>query len=221
MRFTFPSPLAAVIFDMDGLLLDTETLNKESIFATCGELGFAMTDDLLLSLVGCPEDASDAKLVLHFGQAFPLRDFHSINRFRFAQLSSGGIPLRPGALEILVFLKSRGIPRAVATSTDRESARKHLRESGLHPLLDAIVTRTDVTYGKPHPESYLKAARSLGVAPAGCLALEDSHNGVRAAAAAGMATIMVPDLLPPTGEIRALCIGVAESLSHVLAELAR
>lgn len=223
MHFTspLPSPLEAVIFDMDGLLLDTEALYKQTIFAACAELGYAMTDELLLSMVGSPNEVSDAKLVFHFGAAFPLPDYHSINRSHFARLSSGGIPLRPGAVEILTFLKASGIPRAVATSTDGESAHEHLRQSGLHPLLDSIVTRTDVTRGKPHPETFLKAAHSLGANPANCLALEDSHNGVRAAAAAGMATIMVPDLLLPTEEIRALCIGVADSLSHVLAELAR
>jgi beta-phosphoglucomutase-like phosphatase (HAD superfamily) len=84
----------------------------------------------------------------------------------------------------------------------------------------ALVTRTDVTHGKPHPESFLKAAAALGVQPSNCLALEDSHNGVRAAAAAGMATVMIPDMLPPTDEMRTLCAGILPSLSDV-AELVR
>ena len=107
------------------------------------------------------------------------------------------------------------MPRAVATSSRSPHAFGHLGRAGLLSLFDAIVTRDDVEHPKPHPEPYLKAASRLGVAPQRCLALEDSHSGVRAAHAAGMQTIMVPDLVSPTAEIERLCVAVMESLGHV------
>ncbi len=112
-------------------------------------------------------------------------------------------------------LGSRGVPTAVATSTPRGEAIEHLRRAGLADSFSAVVTRTDVTRGKPDPETFLRAASLLGVPPVRCLALEDSHNGVRAAHAAGMATIMVPDMAAPTDEITELCWRVCGSLEQV------
>ena len=118
-------------------------------------------------------------------------------------------------------ISRRNIPAAVATSTYREAALDHLKKAGLLDLFATIVTRDDVEHGKPHPQSFLTAARRLEVEPRTCWALEDSHNGVRAAHAAGMATIMIPDLLEPTEEISKLCTTTLPSLMHVLRELAQ
>jgi HAD superfamily hydrolase (TIGR01509 family) len=104
---------------------------------------------------------------------------------------------------------------AVATSTARAKSQAQLKKAGIFDNFDALVTRSDVKTGKPHPETFLKAAELLKVDPSNCLALEDSHNGVRAAAAAGMATIMIPDLLHPNPEITSLCVGVFPSLKDV------
>jgi len=107
------------------------------------------------------------------------------------------------------------MPRAIATSSSRESVEHSLGPHGLVPRFDAIVSRELQTQHKPHPDPFLKAAQALGLDPADCLALEDSHNGVRAAAAAGMMTIMVPDLLDPTDEMHALCVRIARDLHEV------
>ena len=104
---------------------------------------------------------------------------------------------------------------AVATSTARPKSESHLKKAGIFHNFDVLVTRSDVKTGKPNPETFLKAAELLNVDPSNCLALEDSHNGVRAATAAGMATIMIPDLLHPTPEIAGLCVGVLPSLNDV------
>jgi HAD superfamily hydrolase (TIGR01509 family) len=210
-----PSPLEAVVFDMDGLLLDTEAVYRVAIREACAGLGYEMAEPFYLSLIGTPDETSDAMMLAQFGAAFPLRDFHLGCRAQFEGLCREGVPLRPGAEELLRVLVRRGIPRGVATSTSRRTAEDHLARAGIRGQLDVLVTRSDVTHGKPHPESFLKAAAALGAAPARCLALEDSHNGVRAAAAAGMATVMVPDMLPPTEEIRALCVGVVDSLDVI------
>ena len=136
-------------------------------------------------------------------------------------LAAGAIPLRPGVVELLDVLDEHGLPRAIATSTDHVRARRHLKHAGILARFDAVVTRTDVTHGKPAPDTFLQAASRLDVDPNVCLGLEDSHNGVPAAAAAGMMTIMVPNLLPPTDDMRELCVMICASLIDVRDEIAR
>ena len=210
-----PQPLAAVIFDMDGLLLDTETVCRDAMFRVCTDFGYAMTDDLFLSLVGSPKEANEKRLTAHFGVAFPLLDFEKGCRAAMRDICVSNVPLKPGARDLLEFLGRARIARGVATSSGRDEAEEHLERAGVLALIDVLVARDDITHGKPHPQSFLRAAERLGAKPAQCLALEDSYNGVRAAHAAGMATIMVPDMLPPTPEMRLLCIAVAESLTEV------
>ena len=216
-----PQPLAAIVFDMDGLLLDTETVCREAIFRSCADLGYAMTDELFLSLVGSPKEANDKRLTSHFGAAFPLPDFENGRRAWMRELCASSVKLKPGARDLLEFLKSARISSAVATSSGRDEAEEHLRHAGVLPLIDVLVAREDVTHGKPHPESFLRAAELLAVRPQQCLALEDSYNGVRAAHGAGMATIMVPDMLPATPEMRILCVGVMQDLRQVQAAIER
>src|SRR5262249_21552474 len=118
-------------------------------------------------------------------------------------------------MDLLKVLRDAAIPLAVATSTARPKTEAQLKKAGIFHNFDVLVTRSDVEIGKPHPETFLKAAALLSVDPSNCLVLEDSHNGVRAAAAAGMATIMIPDLLPLIPEIASLCVGVLPSLNDV------
>ncbi|HTM77858.1 MAG TPA: HAD family hydrolase [Devosia sp.] len=126
-----------------------------------------------------------------------------------------GVPVKPGAREFLAELAERQIPTAVATSSRSPHAQTHLAAVGLLDMFATIVTRDDVIHPKPHPEPYLLAASRLGIDPLKCLALEDSPSGVRAAHAAGMQTIMVPDLVHPGADIRALDIFIMESLNQV------
>lgn len=123
--------------------------------------------------------------------------------------------LKPGVVELLDRLDRLGLPRAIATSSARPNVARNLDRFGLAHRFDAILAAGDYAHGKPHPAPYLAAALALRVAPSDCLALEDSHNGVRSAAAAGMMTIMVPDLLEATDEIAALAIHVAQDLHEV------
>jgi HAD superfamily hydrolase (TIGR01509 family) len=208
-------PFEAAIFDMDGTLLDTEALFRTIVFDVCNELGFEMTDAVHLSLVGGSHERTRQLLVDSFGVAFPYGLFDEMCRTNMRQRSHGGVPVKAGAVEFLSELKRRGIPIAVATSSRLPHAQHHLTATGLFELFDTVVTRDDVTHPKPHPEPYLTAANRLGIDPARCIALEDSHAGVRAAHAAGMQTIMVPDLMVPSAEIEALGIFVMESLAHV------
>jgi HAD superfamily hydrolase (TIGR01509 family) len=209
------APFQAVVFDMDGTILDTETVFKTIVFEVCDELGFAMTDAVHLGMVGSSHERSSELLLEAFGVSFPYALFNEkcgvVMRERMHQV----VPVKLGAREILAELHARGIPTAIATSSRRNHVELHLGNAGLMEMFDAIVTRDDVVNPKPDPEPYLTAAARLGIDPAACLALEDSHAGVRAAHAAGMQTVMVPDLVHPSAEIRALGIAIMESLDHV------
>jgi HAD superfamily hydrolase (TIGR01509 family) len=140
-------------------------------------------------------------------------------RNRQAQLAATRLALKPGAIELLNTLDDLGLPRAIATSSARETVEHHLEFHDLVGRFHHIVGHGDYALGKPAPDPFLKAAERLGVEPRSCLALEDSHNGVRSAAAACMMTVMVPDLLEPTDEIRGLCAFVARDrheMRHLL-----
>ena len=156
---------------------------------------------------------SEEALRTHFGPAFPLtRLIERWNSCWRADVAAAGIPAKPGLTELLGLLESRRIPAAVATSTERENAEITLRVSGLAGRFAAVVTGDQVSRGKPAPDIYLEAARRLNVPPASCLALEDSGHGIRSANAAGMRTMLVPDLKPPTDDVMATASWVFVSL---------
>ncbi|MGG5890750.1 HAD family hydrolase [Falsiroseomonas sp. HC035] len=216
--FALPHKPAALVFDMDGLIFDTETLYREAIFAAAAEAGQAMTPALFLSLVGNPWPRNRALLLAAFGNAFAVEAFRDDWVRHFEALVLHREFLKPGVVALLDRLDALGLPRAIATSSSHATAEHHLAAHGLAGRFHHIIAYGDYARGKPAPDPYLLAAERLGVAPARCLALEDSHNGVRSAAAAGMMTVMVPDLLEATDEVATLCIGVAPDL-HAVARL--
>jgi HAD superfamily hydrolase (TIGR01509 family) len=214
---TLPREVRAVVFDMDGLLVDTETMVRDAMVETALALGRDLPMPVFLSMVGTTVETSDRIIEAHFGDAALTARFQAGWRERFHAIAAAEIRLKAGVVEILDELDRLALPRAVCTSSSPTSVERQLSPSGILPRFHAVVARGDYRQGKPHPEPYLTAARALAVEPRHCLALEDSHNGVRAAHAAGMMTIMVPDLLEPTEEISALCVRVAESLHDVRA----
>ncbi|HWF76861.1 MAG TPA: HAD family phosphatase [Caulobacteraceae bacterium] len=211
----FPREIRAVVFDMDGLLVDTEAMIRD-VYAELAETrGVVMPDHVFHRMIGLPNAASDAVAREHFGPDFPLEAFHADVAVRVHAACEAGVALKVGVVELLDHLDAVGAPRAIATSSSHAAVQRTLGPSGILPRFDAVVAAGDYTRGKPNPDPFLTAAARLGMAPQHCLALEDSHNGVRAAHAAGMMTVMVPDLLQATDEMRDLCLAIAESLHHV------
>jgi len=207
-------PFDAVVFDMDGTLLDTEAVFKAIVYEVCGDLGFVMTDLVHGQMVGSSHEATAALLARTFGPGFSYDAFEDRCRAAMGLRMAETVPVKPGAVDLLSALRELDVPMAVATSSRSTHALTHLEAAGVIGLFDTIVTRDDVTNPKPHPEPYLTAAARLGVDPASCVAFEDSVSGVRAAHAAGMRTVMVPDLIRPSEEVAALCVAVLDTLAH-------
>jgi HAD superfamily hydrolase (TIGR01509 family) len=214
-RLFFPRAVEAVVFDMDGVLVDSERLFRDAMMEVSREQGSELPHAVFMRMVGGPRDQNRLVILEHFGADFDFETWVTAANARALARMNEGLLLKPGALELLDHLEAAGLPMAVATSAGRGAVDRELGPTGLIPRFQAIVTRDDCDRGKPHPDPFLAAAGRLGVAPESCLALEDSHNGVRSAAAAGMMTIMVPDLLEPTHEVAALCLAVLPSLHDV------
>jgi HAD superfamily hydrolase (TIGR01509 family) len=206
---------AAVLFDMDGLLLDTERLIRDAMIAVMADFGFAMSRADYAELIGRPEPANRAIIQGRFGTELDYDVMRAEVRQRIHSEWGPIRPLKPGAADLLAQVNAAGIPAAVVTSSEQALARAHLGQVGLLDGFATIVGCDDVANGKPHPEPYRTAAARLGIAPGAALALEDSYNGIIAAHMAGVPVIMVPDLLPATPEIAPRLLAVAEDLHQV------
>jgi HAD superfamily hydrolase (TIGR01509 family) len=215
----FPRPIEAVVFDMDGLLIDSEILCRQGMIQAAAVLGHEMPISLYAAMIGLPWAECQLLIEQHFGADFPMERYLVEEQREIAALFAEGVALKTGVLDLLDHLDRIGMPRAVATSSSRGSAREHLGHHGIFERFQAVVAREDVERHKPNPDPFLRAAALLEVDPSRCLALEDSHNGVRAAHAAGMMIVMVPDLLEPTDEMHDKCVLIAESLHRVAALL--
>lgn len=191
-------PIGAVVFDMDGLMFDTERLAVDAWIAAGAEIGYMLSRAVIESTVGLAKEDSRIALIDAYGPDFP----YDAIRARRIELSAEnvarrGVPIKEGLLGLLRFLGERGFLLAVATSTDRARVTTLLEGAGVTRFFQAIVCGDEVTRNKPDPEIYLAAAARLGLAPEACIALEDSPSGIAAAHGAGMLTIMVPDLAVP------------------------
>ena len=206
----------AVIFDMDGLMFDTERLARDAWRRAMAEHGYALGDDVYLTAVGRTVEGACRAFVDALGPDLPIADIEAAKARYLRAMLALGPPLKPGLLALLDDLEELGLATAVASATARPEVERRLAGAGLLGRFGAAAGGDEVARGKPAPDLFRLAGERLGVSPAVCMALEDSEAGVRAAVAAGMAVVMVPDLVEPSPSTRALATAVVSSLSEVL-----
>ncbi|WP_224367500.1 HAD family hydrolase [Hyalangium versicolor] len=218
---SFPRRINAVVFDMDGLLVDTETVYAAALERAGREFGVVVDREVYCSMIGHTQVVSTQILLDRYGSDFPTDAYWARAWSEIEDMLQVQLQLKAGVVELLDYLDELSLPRAIATSASPIQVDGYLGRLGIRKRFHAVVTGPEVANKKPHPEPYLTAAARLGADPLHCLALEDSHAGVSAAHGAGMMTVMVPDLLAPNEDARAKCVHIAESLHHVLALLKR
>ena len=209
--------IKGVVFDMDGLMFDTENLTYTLQKPILAERGIDYTLDWYKQTVGKRSE----DIILMFrelcGDSFNYEAFRAQCREAYQKYTDEfGVPVKEGLFELLDYLKAKGIKIALATSTTEPSAARTLKISGTLPYFDALVCADDVKRGKPYPDPFIKAAEKLGLNPENCLALEDSINGIKSAYSAGMVTVMIPDLIEPSDEIKPMCKKIFPSLKDVI-----
>ena len=185
--------VAALILDMDGLMVDTEPLYKVAWQQASSEVGFDLNDERYAMIVGRTMAGCERVLVEQFGPTFPVERVRERRPVLWREeVERRGVQPKPGLLELLAFADTHGLHTAVATSTNAETAAFTLGCAGLAGRISTVVTGDQIAHSKPAPDIYLEAARRLGVDPAACIAIEDSEAGVLSIANAGMRGILVP-----------------------------
>jgi len=202
----------AVLFDMDGLLIDSERQFFKSFLQTCAEFDLSNMEQVFYDCIGLRSADSAVVLQKALGHLVDLAAFNAAWDDRAEQQRSKNIPLKSGAQELLSLLQDAGIPRVVATSTSTSKAMHHLQKAGIYDLVTHVVGGDQVSLGKPEPEIYLKAAATAGFDAQDCAAFEDSDPGTLAAVRSGATTVQVPDLKPPSQKTLALGHVVAHDL---------
>lgn len=209
--------LEAVIFDMDGLMLDTEVLAIMSLRKAADAIGISLTDEVVMAMNGLNEYDANILLEKELGQPFDQKKFSEIfyEDYHKRTILNDIIPIKEGLIELVDYLKENNIKLAVATSTKVDLALKKLKLAGIANRFEIIVGGDQVVQGKPAPDPYLKAVDKLGVDIKNCLALEDSDNGAMSAFSAGIRVIVVPDIKQPSQTTKEIALTICNSLLEV------
>lgn len=215
---------AGVLFDMDGLMFDTERLGYEGWKAAGQALGMAIPDEVIAAMRG----TGVAQCREAFNQAIPGGRYDEARAIRLryaeAQIQAHGVPLKPGLRPLLEHLQAAGIPAVLATSTGRERAVRYLEMAGVRAFFAAAVFGPEAAAPKPAPDIFLAAAAAIGADPRACLVLEDSPNGLKAAKAAGCTAAVIPDLTPappPADGLWDYCLPTLREVIPLLEEAPR
>lgn len=208
--------IKGVLFDMDGVILDTEKLYTRFWVEAAQSLGYPMTYEMALGMRSLSRQAGERQLKAYLGEEV---DYHEVRETRIrimeAFIEEHGVELKPGIHELLTFLKEHGIKTSIATSSPLDRTKKYLSQVGLADAFDALVSGHMVEHGKPEPDIYLYAASNLGLKPEECLVLEDSPTGILAAYRAGCVPVMVPDQDKPDKVTKTRVYAVVEDLLSV------
>lgn len=209
--------VSGIIFDMDGVLIDSERQSNEGWLWAAGQLGVDMPMWLIDSFKGAPAELCCKffddyyKGVIDYWEAKELRTQH-VYKIRETE----GIPVKKGVKDIFEYIRNNGLKCAVATSTRRESAEKTLHEIEVWDYLDAVVYGDEVEHGKPEPDIFLRAAKAIGISPSETVVVEDSINGIKAGYAAGMRVVHIPDTIAIDDDIRKLTYMVCADLNGLI-----
>ena len=209
--------MRAVVFDMDGILFDTERLCQDSWMAVAEKNGLPGMEEVFVQCIG--RNANDSKRIVMnaYGEDFDYQTFREeTSVWYWDYVKKNGLPVMPGAEQLLKWLKEHGWIVGLASSTRRPTVLRNLELSGFSDYFSAVITGDMVEHSKPLPDIYLIACRELGVQPEEAYAIEDSPNGIRSAHAAGMKALMVPDMLKPDEEMWRLSFRIMENLDQVL-----
>lgn len=190
------------LFDMDGLLLDTEPITIQAKVEEGKKIGLPITAEMVKHTIGMSQKHVDSYFTSLFGNRYQHEYFKKKRQeYLFDYIAKHGLPIKEGVIPLLTFLKSEGIPMAIVTSSSKEIVMQYQKCHALFSYFDQIITGEEVKEGKPHPDVYLHAAKVMGVQPRDCIVFEDSKNGVISARRAGMTVVMIPDLIQPDDEI--------------------
>lgn len=205
-----------IIFDMDGVLFDTELICMKAWVAVAEKNGLPGMEEIFPKCIGGNADYSRRIVLEAYGEDFDYAYFRQQASDEFWNyINKDGLPVKPGAEEILRWLRENGWVIGLASSTKKSSVLSHLEQAGLLDFFAAVVTGDMVEHSKPDPEIYLLACRELSAEPSRTYAVEDSPNGVRSACGAGLRTLMVPDMIPADEEMRRLSEGIFDDLYGV------
>ena len=209
--------IRGAVFDMDGLMIDTEKLYLRFWIEAAADFGYEMKKEHVFAIRSLARKYSVPKLKSMLGEDFPTEEVRALRTELLDEyISRNGIEVKKGLFTLLDYLRDKGIKIAVATATPRERTVKCLRIIGAEDYFSAVVCGDMVENGKPDPEIYLTAASALGLPPEECAAFEDSPNGIRAAHAAGCFAVMIPDMTQPDEETVPLLSAVYESLDKAV-----
>lgn len=209
--------IKGLVFDMDGLIFDTERIVKRSWDDVGTRLGIEHMGEHIFHTIGFNRERREAYFRTNIREDFPAEEFGEQTRKRFYEIADQeGIAVKPGAGELMAYAKEHGYRLALATSSRRAYAEKLLKEAGLYGYFDGFVFGDMVTHSKPDPEVYLKACAQIGLTPEACIALEDAPAGIRSANGAGLCTCMIPDLVEPEETVRQLADYIFQSLHEVI-----
>lgn len=207
------------IFDMDGLLLDTERMYRASWEKSTEQFGLVHNPDFPRAVCGS-SGMHMQEIILQYYPQVDAKAFAADCILRVEREFQTHVPIKAGVSEILQYFKQRGVKIAVASSSKRETVKSNLNQVGILSYFDAVVSGDQVEHGKPAPDIFLLAAQQIGCAPENCYVFEDGTNGICAGAAAGCATVMIPDLTSPNAQLEQLCTGIYPSLSDAMHAIA-
>ncbi len=206
-----------VIFDMDGLIFDTETIYIQKWIEIGNKYGYNVTNSFLMNIIGTNSYNAKQMYEKEFGINFPFETItKEIDVFIKDFSIKGKLQFMPGAKETITFLKQNNIKIAIASSSTRDKISLFLKNSNITDVFDCIISGDDVVNSKPNPEIFLKCSNYLNIIPQNTIVLEDSFNGIVAAKNANMIPIMIPDKLNPTNEIKSICFAIFNNLNDFI-----